>query len=179
MSQGHSRIPGWVWITTPAMALGFAAFVVYLTTVPSGNELDAVRGDAKSALQQGMDKIKQEAVKQVAPPDYEFYRLLEKQSVNVDDIKAYKSTPKGAKPKYVYTLQVGSFRQESQASRLRAELILEGLNAYQSSSANKGSTWYRVMVGPFYDRSKLNKAQDILASRNLSPLVHKKILNNP
>ena len=39
-----------------------------------------------------------------------------------------------------------------------------------------GNTWFRVYVGPFTDRSKLNKAQDMLVARSISPLVLKEPL---
>jgi len=38
----------------------------------------------------------------------------------------------------------------------------------------KGRPYYRVMVGPFNNRSKMNKAQDILANHRITALVIKK-----
>ena len=53
MSEGGSKIPKWVWITTPTLAVAFIGFILYLSTIPAGNELDAVKGDAKSAADRG------------------------------------------------------------------------------------------------------------------------------
>ncbi|MEQ3701417.1 SPOR domain-containing protein [Thalassolituus sp.] len=173
MSEGSSRVPGWVWVTTPAIAAAFVGFIVFLSTVPAGNELDAVKGDARKALEQGVEKARSDAAKAAAvKPSYDFYKLLEKQTVDVPEVEAYRSTPKD-NVNYEYRLQAGSFRSANDAERLRAQLLLEGLTAYQESSTVNGSTWHRVFVGPFKDRSKLNKAQDLLASYKISALVLK------
>ena len=172
MSEGGSKIPKWVWITTPTLALAFVGFILYLTTIPAGDELDAVKGDARKALQLGVEKAKEETAKQVSKPAYEFYKLLENQTVEVPEVEAYQSTPKGD-VNYQYRLQAGSFRSADDAERLRASLLLEGLTAYRQESTVNGSTWHRVFVGPFTDRSKMNKAQDLLAERSISPLVLK------
>ena len=175
MSDNSSKVPAWVWVTTPAIAIGFVGFIFYLSTIPAGDELEAVRGDARKVLEESAAKAREDAAKieSKVKPSYDFYRLLEKQTVEVPDVEEYKSTPKDAAAKYEYRLQAGSFRSDSDADRMRAELILEGLPAYLESSAVNGSTWHRVSVGPYTDRSKLNKAQDILVSRNVSPLVLK------
>ncbi|MEK9712891.1 MAG: SPOR domain-containing protein [Thalassolituus sp.] len=175
MSDGGRKIPGAVWVVTPAIALAFVGFIGYLSTVPSDNELDAVKGDARKALESSVERMKEDAarIEEKAKTSYDFYRLLEKQTVEVPEVEEYRSTPKEAAAKYEYRLQAGSFRSETDADRMRGELILEGLPAYLESSTVNGSTWHRVFVGPYVDRSKLNKAQDILVSRNVSPLVLK------
>ena len=173
MSDSASRIPKWVWVTTPTLAVAFIGFILYLATIPAGDELEAVKGDAKKALKLGVEKAKEEAAKEVAKPSYEFYQLLENQTVEVPKVDVYKSTPKDAEVDYTYRLQAGSFRSADDAERLCASLLLEGLNAYRQESTVNGSTWHRVFVGPFTDRSKMNKAQDLLVSRNISPLALK------
>lgn len=172
MSDSSSHIPKWVWITTPTLAVAFIGFILFLTTIPAGDEMDAVKGDARKVLQQGVEKAKEETAKQTSKQSYEFYKLLENQTVEVPKVDAYKSTPKDD-ASYQYRLQVGSFRNAEDAERMRASLLLEGLTAYREASTVNGNTWHRVFVGPFSDRSKMNKAQDVLAARSISPLVVK------
>lgn len=168
-------VPAWLWVLTPALLVGFIAAMFYLSTVPAGDELEAIQGDAREALQSGIDKALEDVEQAAAKikPKYEFYRLLENQTVDVPEIKEYKSTPKDAQPKFEYRLQAGSFRNSDDAGRLRSQLILEGLPAYQEINNSGNGTWHRVFVGPFTDRSKLNKAQDQLANFNISPLLLK------
>src|SRR5690625_4391521 len=45
--------------------------------------------------------------------------------------------------------QAGSFRDESDADGLRAQLILLGLDARTQSVTVDGDTWHRVRVGPY------------------------------
>lgn len=173
MSEGGSKIPKWVWITTPTLAVAFVGFILFLSTVPTGDELDAVKGDARKALKLGIERAKEKVADELPKPSYDFYKLLENQTVEVPEVKEYKSTPKDAAQKYQYILQAGSFRSEADAERLRGDLILQGLPAYGEEKTVNGSTWHRIMIGPFTNRSKMNKAQDILVSNNISPLVHK------
>lgn len=175
MSDYSSRIPGWIWITTPTLAIGFVGFLFYLSTLPSGNELEAVKGDAKTALEQGIERAKEEAARKAGGGDvYEFYKLLEKQKVEVPKVKEYVSTPKDAQISYEYLLQAGSFRTSEDAETMRANLLLLGLSTYQRSADVKGEVRYRVFVGPFNDRSKMNKAHDILVSQDITPVLTKK-----
>jgi len=178
MSEGGSRIPKIVWIVTPTIAAAFVGFLFFLSTVPSGDELDAVKGDAKKALQTGVERAKEEVVKKVAKPEYDFYKLLEESEVPVPSAEdsPYKSTPKTEAPGYENTLQAASFRSEEQADSLRVKLIIENLDSRIEQVNVKGTDYYRVMVGPFTDRSKLNKAQDTLASHSINALVIKKPL---
>ena len=84
---------------------------------------------------------------------------------------AYKSTPKD-NADVIYRLQVASFRNKEDADRLRANLIIEGLNASIQSSEVKGSLAPRGGRA-FSNRSATNKAQDRLAARKLSPIEMK------
>jgi hypothetical protein len=56
MSDSASRIPKWVWVTTPTLAVAFIGFILYLATIPAGDELEAVKGDAKKSAETGRGK---------------------------------------------------------------------------------------------------------------------------
>ena len=104
-------------------------------------------------------------------PRFEFYTLLKHNDV---EIKSKPNTV-SAKPKYSYLVQAGSFRNKSDAEKMRSKLILNNLtNTKTDSITTSNGTWYRVNVGPFYNRSKLEKARDILAGMNIQSLVKKK-----
>lgn len=169
MANKSNQVPKWVWMITPTLAIAFLGFILYLTTIPPDSELEAVKGDARKVMQASVDKVKKEPVPTPQKPNYDFYKLLEKQTVEVPKVGAYKSTPKD-EVVYEYRLQVGSFRSQSDAERLRASLLLEGMSAYSQSVEANGNTWHRVMVGPFTDRSKMNRAYDELVARNIKPL---------
>jgi cell division protein FtsN len=180
MSESISRIPKIVWIITPLLAVAFVTFLFFLKTVPSGDELEAVKGDAKKVLQTGVkraqEQARKEVEKQVSKPAYDFYKLLKDSDVPVPsaDKSHYTSTPKSDEAKYQYSLQAASFRSNEQADNLKVKLIMQNLASSIEQASVKGITYYRVMVGPFTDRSKMNKAQDILADYKINALVIKK-----
>ncbi|MGB1271593.1 MAG: SPOR domain-containing protein, partial [Endozoicomonas sp.] len=71
-----------------------------------------------------------------------------------------------------YLLQAGSFRNAQDADRLRAQLLLQGLNPkVEKVNVGSGETWHRVQLGPFIDRSSLHNAQQVLASQNIDSLL--------
>lgn len=171
--------PKWVWVLVPTLLVFFVGFLLYLSTLPSGNEWDRVKQDTKRVFdadapapaQPAKRKETKVAKEPAAPekPNYDFYKLLENQKVEVTKVDAYKSTPK-TQVDYQYRLQVASFRSQDEADRLRASLLLEGMEAYIQSSTVNDNTWHRVMIGPFSNRSAMNKVQDKLAARRISPM---------
>jgi cell division protein FtsN len=106
-----------------------------------------------------------------AQSHYEFYDLLPNTEVAVPEVAAYKSTPKTEKLDTKYVLQAASFKTESDAEKLRAQLILAGLpNVHTSRSEGSNGVWFRVRVGPFENRSVMNKAHDKLTRMRISPM---------
>lgn len=154
------------------IALGFLGFLFYLANTPPSTTFEAVKADAQRGFQKGKVQLKEADKKtpKVEKPNYDFYQLLENQTVEVPKVDAYKSTPKDESISYQYLLQVASFRSQDDADSLRASLLLEGMPAYTKSSEVNNSTWHRVYVGPFDNRSKMNKVQDQLVAKRLSPL---------
>ena len=186
--------PRWVWIFTPLVALSFAGFLLYLTTVPAGDDIDNITESlsqkAEQAKQDISDKAKQVANKAVqqaiqselpeaaktdtvnkAVNNYEFFEILENKEIAVEEVKEYKSTPKGTDKdgkKIQYRLKVGSFKGLEGADRQKAQLLLNGFSTQVESADVNGNTWHRVYAGPFPNRSQMNKAQDQLAGMGIN-----------
>lgn len=70
-----------------------------------------------------------------------------------------------------YFLQAGSFRKQSDADKVRAQIILLGQAVSVESGTVKDETWYRVLVGPFSNREQLTTAQKQLAGSGFSNLL--------
>jgi len=191
-----SNAPRWVWIFTPLVALSFAGFLLYLTTVPAGDDIDKITNkimdDAKAAkdnlsnqAKQGLNAQVQQAIKDKLPKElnsdtvtkavdnYEFFEILENKQVQVEEVPEYKSTPKGTDKdgnKIQYRLKAGAFTTQEGADRMKAQLILNGFNTQIESADVNGKTWYRVFTGPFANRSQMNKAQDQLVNMGIQPV---------
>ncbi|UQI39935.1 SPOR domain-containing protein [Vreelandella venusta] len=70
-----------------------------------------------------------------------------------------------------YMLQAASFRELSDAEQLRGRLRNLSLLAQVSEVKANGDTWHRVQVGPYEDTRELNRAQDLMATQGIEPLL--------
>ena len=112
--------------------------------------------------------------------NFDFYRLLPKAEVRVDEPVAPADPPPSTEstaersgteaarepaPRPVslapsgYQVQVGSFRIWQQADRLRASLSLGGFESSIQSRNMASGTWHRVMLGPFRTREAAEAAK--------------------
>ena len=117
-------------------------------------------------------------VKAQSKPGFEFtyIKILQQADVTPAYVKEYESTAKDPNKKTDSHLQVASFKSEYDAKELQKLLTIKKLPNVEvsQSTTESGSVWFKVMVGPFQNRSMLNKAQDILVQMNYSPLELKK-----
>lgn len=126
-------------------------------------------------LGKGLKNYKEQwhAERQVAPPDahstdpevrvgpvrtekqFSFYDILEDDIGRVlpDDFPVEESARE--KKRYIYILQVASFRSRQGAEELRAKLALKGFESVVEEKTGK----YRVKMGPYGDRRKLKNAR--------------------
>ncbi|UYO75486.1 SPOR domain-containing protein [Halomonas qinghailakensis] len=70
-----------------------------------------------------------------------------------------------------YMLQAASFRELSDAEQLRSRLRNLSLLAQVSEVKANGDTWHRVQVGPYEDTRELNRAQDLMSTQGIEPLL--------
>ena len=69
-------------------------------------------------------------------------------------------------------IQAGSFRSAKEADRLRAELILMGLQVHvESVELGPNDAWHRVRVGPFGNEQALSRAQKLLADNKIKHMI--------
>ena len=129
----------------------------------------------KAATQDAKPKPETKVIEQASASDFTYGTMLKQAEVTPAYVPVYASTPKDPTKKTSHVLQVASFKSEVDARVLQKRLINKKLTNVQvtQSKAKLGSIWYRVMVGPFQNRSMLNKAQDILVQMNFSPLERK------
>lgn len=71
-----------------------------------------------------------------------------------------------------FMLQAASFREAGDANTLAGRLRDFGLLAKISEvKAGGGNTWHRVQVGPYSDQRELNRAQDLMVTQGIEPLL--------
>jgi cell division protein FtsN len=166
-----AALPKWLIPLTLLLVAALVFGLYKLTRVPPA-ELPA---KTEAPAQKKESKPKTVTKPREVKEDYDFYNLLPESEVIAPKVEEYSTKKADATGKqYTYMLQAGSFRSAAEADRLRAKLLLEGLTVNTSKVTNQnGDVWHRVIVGPFSSRSKLNRAQDILANNNTDSMLIK------
>ena len=170
------------WIASLALVGCFIGFIVYLNTLPgTGQRSDATT--SRPASEQTPPPAPERADPKPAPApvppkeeqtgrEFRFYDMLPESEVATPEVNEYAPGPN--LQDFDYIVQAGSFRNQQDAERLRAEIAFQGLRAQvQTVEQSNGSVWYRVNAGPFKSRSNMNSAVDKLVSIDIQPLVRK------
>lgn len=174
------KTPWWLWLLIPAVLFAF----IYALTQLSQVNTEAAKAKqtpkaAEPAKAKVVEKAKPKPVEKAKPAEktatttkkdnFEFYQILQDSEVDTSHVDAYQSTPRGEQDFY-YMLQAASFRNSDDADRLRAKLILSGLveTSIRQTKGKDGRPWYRVILGPYVSRSKMNRAEDKLVSMDIS-----------
>lgn len=184
----RGRVPGWLWFAT---GLGIGIFALGLYRISHGNRHGATRTITTRAVIQPQTPPKKRPEPPPAParPQFEFYKLLPQQTVEVPRTPAKGGAAPPSPPQSAagsasgaqvatgggpYLLQVGSFQQRDEADRLKARLALLGIEAsIQTVRIHNGQVWHRVQVGPFKDRARLDKTARRLKKNNVASVLIK------
>ncbi|TLY51088.1 MAG: SPOR domain-containing protein [Gammaproteobacteria bacterium] len=106
---------------------------------------------------------------------YDFYQMLPNFEVVVPekDKDVKRDPPAAAKIERpgVYVLQAGSYRNEADADRVRAQLALQGVDARVQRVAVDADVWHRVRIGPISNLEELNKVRRQLRAAEVDALV--------
>jgi cell division protein FtsN len=106
---------------------------------------------------------------------YDFYEMLPNFEVVVPekDKDVKRDLPAAARIERpgVYVLQAGSYRNEADADRVRAQLALQGVDAKVQRVAVDNDVWHRVRIGPISNLDELNKVRRQLRAAEVDALV--------
>lgn len=174
-SKPSRRAPTWLIAVFGIMAGLFIAFLFQLEPGRTTVKRDA--SPPATPAKQVPAKPKSQS------PNYDFYTLLPESEVAVPkgrvdepapepkaELTKEQATPAQSSTRYY--LQAGSFRQRAEADKVRAQIILMGLDVrLEDAKLANGEVWHRVQVGPFADRNKLNHAQKTLAGNGFDNLL--------
>lgn len=160
----RKELPAWSWlIFGVVLGFGLARWVdddrpePYIPPAPA--DLIDLAESTVPPVQEQSDAERQR---------YDFYNLLPEQEVVMEHVPEYKSTPRDSENLPEYDLQIGSFKAKPDAERFMDRVKEMGFKPRILSSENG---WYRVRIGPFKDRRKLNKAQDRMARAKMQTLL--------
>ncbi|WP_022963660.1 SPOR domain-containing protein [Halopseudomonas pelagia] len=175
-SNSKRSIPAWLWLVA---GLAIGVFVTFLFQLEPG------RGSVQRDKSPPPPAVTPPPSKAAEQPRYDFYTLLPESEVIVPQSSVPETAAKpepavdDQKPAAVtaasgtrFYLQAGSFRQRAEADRVRAQILLLGLDVnLENARLDGGEIWYRVQVGPFQDRATLSSAQTTLAGNGFENLL--------
>jgi cell division protein FtsN len=87
------------------------------------------------------------------------------------DIAEAKSKATAADDNWIYFLQVGAFREQSEAESAKARLALMGFEAKISERQADTGSLYRVRVGPFNQLETMNRIRGKLSDNGVNAAV--------
>lgn len=178
-ASSRKGVPGWTWLLL-GLAIGvFTAFLWHLweirkdprpATATSAEPAEGSEGKAR--------KDRKTATAGRPSPEetrFEFYTLLPSQEVMPGKGSSTSQTPaKSAGQEPAYVLQAGSFKNEAEADKRRASILMLGLPVkIVKVPVKPGETWYRVVVGPFAGKAAAQTARSNLRSNGVDSLVLK------
>lgn len=165
-----SPAPAWLWFVIGAIFGAFAMTLVFTLHKPK-----PVQGSATEVAKPDENGSK------TPKPRFDFYKLLQESEQIVPATETIGDPEKLAEQttnNIEYILQVGSFPNQTEADKLRAQLILLNLDAHiESVEIHKGEIWHRVVVGPFDSQEKLATARSALVNNQYTALVLKRAKN--
>lgn len=168
-------VPGWVWLLSGLFIGLFVAFLVYLQQ-SGGVTLEKSTKKPVTSTRQETRSVRK--LPQARAPEkksgihFDFYSILPEMEVIIpaEELKS----PESSGPPANYFLQVGSFRNANDADTQKARLALLGLiSTIQKVTVDGKGSWYRVRLGPYTDRRKLDHVTHQLQDNDIDFLTLK------
>jgi cell division protein FtsN len=168
-SRGNG-FSGWLGLCLGlAVGLGIAAGVYVKDHKPEA------AASVKPSKHEKKKIAEAEAGDEEAPAkSYDFYDMLPKFEVVVPekekdvkpDVRAAPETRPGT-----YVLQAGSYKNFSDADRIRAQLALQGIESKVQKVSVDADTWHRIRIGPISNLDELNRMRQKLRKSDIDVLV--------
>ncbi len=108
------------------------------------------------------------------PSDFSYHDSLPDFEVVIPEPAKDSPQPQGRDPieqAGAYLLQVGSYRDYTEADRVRAQLALQGIASSVQKVSVDDNNWHRVRIGPIEDLAELNRIRQRLAEAGMDVLV--------
>lgn len=171
--------PAWLWLLTGILiGLGLAWYLWSKGYIPQPKvDLSVTEEAAVPAGQASAEEVAP-ASDEPRKSKYDFFTVLPEMEVVVPEQElSEKSQPSETPPipsdSSSYMLQVGSFREKSDAEEMKARLALLGIMARIQTVTVNDATWHRVRVGPVNGARQADDMRSKLSDNGIDSLVMK------
>jgi len=155
----------WASLTLLLVVLVAGFVYIYMLDKKSASKLSR---SVTTLVQNKQVKVATQKKPIINKPRFEFYSILPNSSVTTDKVSI--ATKRTA---HHYDVQVSSTRIKKDAERLRARLILHGLDSHVTRIKTAKSVWYRVSLGPYSSRTDAESVLKKLRQNNVDGLIHR------
>lgn len=174
-NRGRRGSSAWTWLFTGILiGLGLAWYLFAKGYIPAA-VIDLPVAGESSAPQPPEPAIADDIPSDGAAQDkprYDFFTVLPEMEVLVPEQNSGQDTAPETDTG-TYLLQVGSFKQASDAEQLKASLALIGIVAGIQIVNVNDATWHRVRIGPVTGARKADALRNQLADNGIDSLVMK------
>ncbi len=174
-SRQNQGVAWWKWLMVVVVIAMFVAFLLFLRD--SGTDKTGPKPVAQKKAATTV-KVKKKtpakAKQQSEEPRFDFYTILPEKEVVVPDYEQKTRTREesvGKAKSSKYLLQAGSFRDFSEADKLRARLALMGIESRVEKAKVGAVTWHRVKMGPYSRMSSVNTLKSRLRQNGIDVMV--------
>jgi len=165
-SSGRKRKPrAWLWLI---IGLGLGAAVMYGVQTylykdrkPFSGIANLLNSAKPAASPPAAPDAKAPEPERPAKPKLDFYTILPGETVLPDPRRGEKKPPRqeSAEKGVSYILQAAAFTGSADADRLKAKLVLNGLEPHiEKITVGDKGTYYRVRLGPYDNLNALDAA---------------------
>lgn len=157
------------------LGIGLAVAVGVYVSEHRAHSDDPALADAAPKPQARQPAAEEVATEADAAPQYDFYDMLPKFEVVVPererDVRGSSAPQASVTRPGVYVLQAGSYRNQADAERVRAQLGKQGIEANVQRVQVDADVWHRVRIGPFSDLARLEAIRDSLRRADVDTIV--------
>jgi cell division protein FtsN len=180
-APGTQGFTGWTGLLiglSIGLAVALGVFLHYRNPAP---EQPTPEATAAPASAQASETAPPAPAPAGAPPEYDFYKMLPEQEVEVPkDARAPVNPVAPAGVRGDVTLQVGSFKGMDQAEKMQARLALQGIESRIQRFTLQDETWYRVRIGPIATVEELDAVRAKLAEAEVeATAVSSQVVETP
>ena len=158
-------IPGWIWLVAGLLLGILASSLLYIEMKPT--EIVVPPTKKKDTVPSAKSRYQAVPAEKAADSDFSYHDVLENKEVEVSNDNAESSNIK--RPERSYIMQCGSFKKESLAETLKAQIAMNGFQANIKGAIEKsGTKWYRVTLGPYTSKRKAERERHQLERNNIN-----------
>jgi len=174
-NQQQTTVVWWKWLLIVLLIALFVAFLFFLRG--SGSEIE------KQKKQVSTLSVAKKVKKTVTPkhqnkkpeePRFDFYTILPETEIEVPDYEINTRSREervGKAKSSKYIVQAGSFREFSEADKLRARLALIGIESRIEKAKIGSVVWNRVKMGPYSRSSSVSLIKKRLKNNGIDAIV--------